>query len=102
MMTRAPKPDYQPGDPWYVYFGNWLSFNSRSENFGRLVVLLLIGCGIAAGYRWGDPWVTQQIATSKAAAEAWVAIAEGARQDHAAQNEALGLLLKNELASPST
>ena len=101
MMAKA-KPDYEPGDPWYVYLGNWLSFNSRSENFSRLVVLLLLGCAIAAGYRWGDPWVAARIAESRAAAEAWVAIAEGARRDHAAQNEALGLLLKNELASPST
>jgi predicted negative regulator of RcsB-dependent stress response len=101
MMAKA-KPDHTPGDPWYVYLGNWLSFNSRSENFGRLVVLLLIACGIAAGYRWGGPWVDAKIAESKAAATAWVAIAEGARRDHADQNEALGLLLKNELAPPST
>jgi hypothetical protein len=101
-MTPAKLPDYKPGDPVWFHVGRWLTGYGNPKYFGRLMLLLVYVTIVAAGYVWGNPLVLAKIAESRAAAEAWVAIAEGARRDHASQNEALGLLLKNELASPST
>ena len=75
MMAKA-KPDYEPGDPWYVYFGNWLSFNSQSKNFGNLIFLMLVCVVVWAVVRWGGPFFDQKISESKAAAAAWETVAK--------------------------
>ncbi len=85
MMAKA-KPDHTPGDPWYVYAGSWLSFNSQSKNFGNLIFLMLVCVAIWAVVRWGGPFFDQKIAESKAAAAAWETVAKTvvlsqARQD---------------------